>query len=97
MATAIVFFLGFQLAVNMVNQNDTGWCFRVAKFAKFAREVQRYTSINIASTGFVDAGPGIPGVPDNGSTLVLLGIALAGLGCASRKFKVRPAVDSAHK
>jgi len=38
-----------------------------------------------------------PSVPDNGSTLVLLGLALAGLGCMGRKFQVRPALDSARE
>ena len=47
-------------------------------------EIISFKSINIASTGFVDGGPS---VPDAGSTAALLGLALAGLGGLSRKFR----------
>ncbi len=38
-----------------------------------------------------------PSVPDSGSTLVLIGLALAGLGCVGRKFQVRTAQSPVQK
>jgi hypothetical protein len=38
-----------------------------------------------------------PNVPDNGSTAMLLGLAVVGLGCVSRKFQVHQALSSARK
>jgi hypothetical protein len=52
-------------------------------------------NMSIVSGAYINA-PSVQ-IPDNGPTLVLLGLALAGLGCVSRKFQARPAPASARE
>jgi len=51
-------------------------------------------NMQIVSGALINAPPN---VPDNGSTAMLLGLAVVGLGCVSRKFQVHQALSSARK